>query len=144
MRSSGPRPGVSREQFDARVKQLAGGVKRLEDKVEQEQNNLENRKARLGKVFHRAQTALNLGLAGEALQILRGSDVTAFGPEGMQMQIELALHMGLVRDVRAWFDDAEATEKQEKDFILNLVQPKESLQDGRAIARYYRFKGLLA
>ncbi|MBI1917009.1 MAG: hypothetical protein HYS12_20055 [Planctomycetes bacterium] len=138
-RSAGPRPGEDRAQFDDRVKELTAGVNTMEEEVQKKQDSFTNRKEKLGKVLNRAQTAQSLDLAGEALKILRDSEVTEFGHEGMQMQIELALRMGLVRDLRIWFD---LDEKEEKDFIANLVQRNETPKDG--FLRYYRFKGLLA
>src|SRR5439155_18625984 len=80
-----------------------------------------------------------LNLASEALSILRDSSADDFGPEGMQMQIELGLRSGLVRDVHTWFD---LKEDEEKTFVRNLVQQKEKLEDG--YSRYYRYKGFLA
>ncbi len=89
-----------------------------------------NRKSRRAKVLHHANDALEMNLPERALKILRGSDVAEFGEEGMRMQIDLALHMGLVRDVHTWFD---LDEEQEKIFITKLTRQ-----------HYYRFKALLA
>ncbi len=53
-------------------------------------------------VRDRAQLALQMGLAGKALNMLLESDVSAFGPVGMELQLELLLGMGRPKDVREW------------------------------------------
>ena len=48
--------------------------------------------------------ALELGLAGRARELLLESDVAAFGPRGMALELELLLRTGRASEVRDWTD----------------------------------------
>ena len=50
----------------------------------------------------RALMAARRGLAGEALNILLGSDVSAFGTPGMSLELDLLLKTGRGRDLLSW------------------------------------------
>jgi hypothetical protein len=54
------------------------------------------------RVVDRAQRALQRGLAGEARAILLESDVSAFGSEGAELELDLLLRTGRAEDVRNW------------------------------------------
>jgi tetratricopeptide (TPR) repeat protein len=54
------------------------------------------------RVVDRARAAQRRGLVGEALTILLESDISAFGPEGMALELDLLLRAGRAADVRAW------------------------------------------
>jgi tetratricopeptide (TPR) repeat protein len=53
-------------------------------------------------VLDRAVLALSKGLAGQARDLLLESDVAAFGPRGMALELELLLRTGRAREVRDW------------------------------------------
>ncbi len=53
-------------------------------------------------VAERAQMAARRGLAGEALRLLLGSDVSAFGTPGMRLELDLLLKTGRVADLLKW------------------------------------------
>jgi tetratricopeptide (TPR) repeat protein len=62
-----------------------------------------------GRVAGRARAALERGLAGEARTLLLESDVSAFGAEGTELELNLLLRTGRAEDVRDWTGpDAEA------------------------------------
>jgi hypothetical protein len=54
------------------------------------------------RVADRAQAAVQRGLAGEARTILLESDVSAFGSEGAELELDLLLRTGRAEDVRDW------------------------------------------
>jgi hypothetical protein len=54
------------------------------------------------RVADRARAALQRGLAGQARAILLESDVSAFGAEGTELELELLLRTGRADDVRDW------------------------------------------
>jgi hypothetical protein len=56
------------------------------------------------RVIDRAQQALQRGLPGKALEVLEGSDISAFGPDGMYLEINLFLLTGRTREVRKWME----------------------------------------
>jgi hypothetical protein len=69
--------------------------------VERQRAQLAAETAR-ARVADRAQAAVARRLAGEARAILLESDVSAFGPEGTQLELELLLGTGRAEDVRDW------------------------------------------
>src|SRR5262249_36724774 len=54
------------------------------------------------RVLDSAALAIQLGLAGKALDLLLESDVAAFGQQGMILELELLLKTGRVKEVREW------------------------------------------
>ncbi len=54
------------------------------------------------KVPDRARLALGRGLTGQALEGLLGSDLSAFGADGMNLELELLLTVGRAGTVREW------------------------------------------
>jgi tetratricopeptide (TPR) repeat protein len=55
-----------------------------------------------GQVLERAIEAYQRHLAGLARDLLLQSDIAAFGPDGMLLELELLLRTGRARDVRDW------------------------------------------
>ncbi len=55
-----------------------------------------------GGVVNRALAAFDRGLAGKARDLLLESDVSAFGQQGMALELELLLRTGRAWDVRDW------------------------------------------
>ena len=56
------------------------------------------------RVLDLAREASGLGLANRALEILLKSDASEFGPQGVQLELDLLLWAGRVEDVRAWLE----------------------------------------
>jgi tetratricopeptide (TPR) repeat protein len=56
-------------------------------------------------VLDRALKARELGLRGKARDLLLASDISAFGPKGMALEVELLLRTGRPRDVRDWLEE---------------------------------------
>ncbi len=103
LQAAGPPPGVSAEQFrdmEARFRQELDRQARI---VEQRSNNYVVASAGW-KVGDRAMKAWQEGLGGTARDLLLESDISAFGPKGMAMELELMLRTGRARDVRDWLD----------------------------------------
>lgn len=101
MREAGPPPGVRREDFQARQTQQEEELNRLARDVEQRENEATLTSAG-SPVRERAFHAFQNGLAGKALDLLLESHLSAFGPEGMKLELELLLGVGRARDVREW------------------------------------------
>jgi hypothetical protein len=96
---NGPRDGELPLDYQKRVDRLKTAAKSLEDEVVKQRRDfhLETAKA---PVMERARKARQKGLAREALDILLGSTIDVFKQEGAQMQIELMLILGRVREAQ--------------------------------------------
>jgi hypothetical protein len=79
---------------DAELADLAAAVERQRAELAPE--------VARARVADRARAALRRGLAGEARATLLESDVSAFGQEGTQLELELLLRTGRPEDVRSW------------------------------------------
>jgi tetratricopeptide (TPR) repeat protein len=108
LHESGPMPGVSGEQFRAqeaayqeKVNQLAKEVAKREDQFTVASGGW--------KVGDRALKASQEGLGGKARDLLLESDVAAFGPKGMALEVELLLKTGRAKDVRDWLGSDQKT-----------------------------------
>lgn len=115
----GDEPGA---QFEQHRQSLQERVDKLKTEVERELDGLENSRHRIPKVLDFAQQAWDRNLGGKALQILLDSNLAAFGAEGAQLQIMLALMTGRVRDVSKWFEDGQGTDKG-LDRVLGQLSP---------------------
>ncbi len=98
---SGRHPGESADPAAERIAQLEKQVDALDREVQRLLGDYEVRSLNL-KVFERARLANGLGLAAKALDILNGSDIGAFGLDGLRLRLELLLATGQVRDVQEW------------------------------------------
>lgn len=74
---------------------------RLADLLEKHTRDLAAEGARV-PVGDRAFLAAQRGLAGEALKLLLGSDVSAFGTSGMRLELDLLLKTGRGRELLVW------------------------------------------
>jgi hypothetical protein len=100
MQSGGPRGGDPRE-FRAQVAQSQVRVNALADAMKKA--NDDYTLAAAGKpILGRVKAALTYGLAGKARDMLLESDISAFGQEGMMLEMELLLRTGRARDVYKW------------------------------------------
>jgi hypothetical protein len=94
-RPGGTAGGVGREAVaDAELAELAGVVDRQRAEFAPESAR--------ARVADRARAAVERGLAGEARAILLESDVSAFGAEGTELELDLLLRTGRADDVRDW------------------------------------------
>ena len=75
----------------------------LEDQVKVRSRRFDREMGRL-RVLDRAQLALQLGLAGKALELLLASDYSAFGTDGANLELDLLLATGGARDVDEMVD----------------------------------------
>jgi tetratricopeptide (TPR) repeat protein len=101
VREAGPPPGVSAVQFREERARAEEELSRWDKSLEQQQKALAAESAG-ARVLDRATAAFRRGLAGNALDILLESDVAAFGPQGMALELDLLLMSGRVSDVRDW------------------------------------------
>lgn len=107
------------ERVEQVLKAMEERIKALEEEVSRRLDRYENRKHRFTKVNERAADAHDLNLAGKALQVLMESNVSAFGAAGMQMQVELALMTGRLREVNHWVN----VDGDEDEFRSSLGEP---------------------
>jgi tetratricopeptide (TPR) repeat protein len=101
MREAGPPPGVSIQQFLEQQAPLQDELSQLAREVEKRTDSFVVASAGW-KVGDRAVKAFQEGLAGKARDLLLESDIAAFGPKGMSLELELLLRTGRPRDVRDW------------------------------------------
>jgi tetratricopeptide (TPR) repeat protein len=96
------RPGDSQsESFREQQAQLERDVSQLNKEVQKRLDTFQVET--LGaKVLDRAFKARQLGLAGKARDLLLESNIAAFGPRGMGLELDLMLRTGRARDVRDW------------------------------------------
>jgi tetratricopeptide (TPR) repeat protein len=82
--------------------QAADPTERVLVKVVAEGESTYAAKASKLRVLDRAQLALDKGLGGKARDLLLESDLSAFGPQGMALELNLLLRTGRAKDVRDW------------------------------------------
>jgi tetratricopeptide (TPR) repeat protein len=99
--AAGHPPEVGAEQFREEKERAEQGLDRLARVVQERENAYADRSGGL-RVLDRAKLAFAAGLKGKARDVLLESDVSAFGPEGMALQLELLLRTGWAKEVREW------------------------------------------
>jgi hypothetical protein len=110
LRSRGGRlSGETRDTFDRRIERLEGVVEELRREVEDNENRFAVATASLaGEPLKRARIALQLGLAGKAIDdVLLRSHADLYGVEGIQLLLDLLLRTGRARDARELLDRRE-------------------------------------
>lgn len=110
-REAGPPRRVDRKQFLESQAQIAENIERLTREVQNRESTFTVRSAD-SPPYERADMASRNGLAGKALEMLLGSDRSAFGVEGMKLELELLLAVGRAHDVLSWLspEDESALE----------------------------------
>lgn len=98
IRRSPPPLGVDWTVYRSTLEQAARELAQLEEKIATSRD--EWLKESSGKrVGDRAELAARRGLAGEALRTLLESDVSAFGTQGLRLELRLLLGMGRAQEV---------------------------------------------
>jgi hypothetical protein len=100
---AGPPPGMPADTFREQADAYEQKLSRLAAEVEDRESVYAAEAEKL-RLQDRARKALDKGLAGKALELLREVDVSAFGKEGLALELELLLRTGRARDVRDWTD----------------------------------------
>jgi tetratricopeptide (TPR) repeat protein len=98
---AGPPPGVSAEFFHEQEAQFQKTLARM-SKAVQDRDASYAKEASGVRVLDRAAMASKMGLAGKALDLLLESNIAAFGPKGMELELELLLNTGQVKSVLEW------------------------------------------
>ena len=101
LRRAGPALFPHPEEYRAAVAEAGERNDRLAIAVADQEQAFERESAEL-RVFDRASLARDKGLAGKALEILLGSDISAFGAQGMALELELLVRTGRSKEVRDW------------------------------------------
>jgi tetratricopeptide (TPR) repeat protein len=101
LHQGGPPRGVAAGEFRDQEERFRDEVDRLAEEVRDRQNALAAGPAGAG-AGARALSAFQKGLRGKALSLLLESDVSDFGPRGMELELELLLTTGRPQDVRDW------------------------------------------
>lgn len=125
-RRQGPNPGEGGEGLEQRLARPERILKNLSRNVELMTHRFDINSANL-KVYDRASLAGRLGLAGKALDILLDSDVSAFGIEGMDLELKLLLLTGQTEYVRQWM--SKEHERILDAYRWNKIQLHSSLGD---------------
>jgi hypothetical protein len=100
-KEAGPPPGVDREKYNAAQARNAEDIERLAREVQKRESAVTLRTAD-SPPRERAIQAFRSGLAAKALELLLESDRSAFGDDGMKLELELLLAVGRARDVQEW------------------------------------------
>ncbi|HEV3236488.1 MAG TPA: hypothetical protein VGZ25_05840 [Gemmataceae bacterium] len=101
IKRNGSPSGVDAAQFREQQNQLTEDLDRRSQEVEQRTNELTVESPHL-RLLDRAIMAFRKGLAGKALNLLLESDISAFGPRGMALELELLLKTGQCETLLAW------------------------------------------
>jgi tetratricopeptide (TPR) repeat protein len=101
VQKNGPLPGESVERFLERMASMRQEVSRVAKEIENREYSFLAASAGW-KVGDRAAKASQEGLAGKALELLLESDVSAFGKQGMSLELELLLKTGQARKIVEW------------------------------------------
>jgi tetratricopeptide (TPR) repeat protein len=107
---AGAPPGISIQQFRDQEAQYQEELSQLAKEVEKRDNLFEVASAGW-KVSDRAFKAWQMGLAGKARDLLLESDIAAFGPKGMAMELELLIRTGRAKDVWKWTGELSPDDK---------------------------------
>lgn len=83
-----------------RLDRLVSLVREREDSFDRQAGDL--------RVYDRALLASELGLGGKARDILLGSDISAFGADGMILELQLLAQTGRAKEVREWTAEEHA------------------------------------
>jgi tetratricopeptide (TPR) repeat protein len=102
MKQTAPRDPAAAKAFGEQLAGFEDEVTRLAKEVQDRENEFAAAVAGRALVLDKARLASQKGLAHRALEMLLESDVSAFGAEGMKMELRLLLTTGRSRDVRAW------------------------------------------
>jgi hypothetical protein len=114
MRTAGPAPGETDEQFEERIKKIEKRVSDVEKQVKDNQNLYEVRAEKKPPV-EKAKIALQLGLGEKALQELRDTSAVELMKDGLRLELDLFLSMGRVEELRELLipSDPKETELRE-------------------------------
>jgi tetratricopeptide (TPR) repeat protein len=115
-----PPPGMPGEEFAQRLQGARQLLQARQKRVEELREKYDLNRANL-KVLDRALLAGRMGLAGEALEILLKSDVSAFGRDGLDLELKLLLITGGVDKVR-WMNPKHRKALGTHDYHWNRAQ----------------------
>jgi tetratricopeptide (TPR) repeat protein len=102
-RQSALRPGVDRSEFREAVADAERQLGALAQAVEAQERAYLQEASGL-RVFDRAILARDRGLVGRSLDVLLASDISAFGANGMALELDLLVRTGRAKEVRDWTD----------------------------------------
>lgn len=101
VRKAGPPVGARADEYQAALAQAAQETNQLADLLD-DRERAYDREAAGVRVLDRAVLASEKGLAGKALDVLLASDISAFGANGMALELNLLLKTGRMKEVREW------------------------------------------
>jgi hypothetical protein len=100
---TGPPPGVAAEDFRVQAAQFQENLSHLAQAVEEREKAYQDEAANF-LLGDRAALALQKGLAGKARDMLLESHISAFGNQGLALEVELLLRTGRSQDVLEWVE----------------------------------------
>jgi tetratricopeptide (TPR) repeat protein len=101
VRRAGRPAGSDIDQYRVALATAEERLGRLSDLVREREESYDRQAGDL-RVYDRALLATELGLGGKARDILLGSDISAFGDDGMTLELQLLARTGRVKEVRDW------------------------------------------
>lgn len=123
-RRSGCRPGEDQRTFAKRLQRLEQRMSTLEGVVQKRQKRFASLPASVTQPRERAEAALHLGLARQALDdILLRSSPILLESSGVNLELELLLRLGRIEQLREWMQGQELKEHGENLGLHNLPAP---------------------
>lgn len=115
---------LARRKLDDREGQSLDSLIERLDKVVAEQQTLFNTETSKALTIDRVKAAHALRLQGRALELLLESDVSAFGSEGTNMQLNLLLRTGRADNVIDWTTPTLDEQGFKQNPVQNLLGPR--------------------
>ncbi|GEM_PF-1951959 len=103
---AGPPPGMAAAEFNDRQAAQENSLKRAESELAARVNDW-IRDSAGRSALDRSRMALDRGLGQTALNELLASDISAFGAQGMALEVDLLLRLGRADEVLSWLNPAE-------------------------------------
>jgi hypothetical protein len=129
VRAAGALPEEDEAAFAARIERLEQAVEQMRAVVQTSENRFVVRTDTLsGDPLARARVALDLGLGGQALDVLLRSQADLYGVEGLRLLLELLLTTGRAEDARDLLDRDEMRRHPDG---LGLIDLPGRAPDGR-------------
>jgi tetratricopeptide (TPR) repeat protein len=105
-KEKGPPRGSSVEQFRQQLSSQEAALAQLSKTVDaREADFVKEAQPSRFRIGDRALMAWQRGLAGKARDLLLDTDVSAFGTQGMALELELKLQTGQARDLPDWLNE---------------------------------------
>jgi tetratricopeptide (TPR) repeat protein len=124
-RRAGPRRGESKEEWAHRLELLERDTAKLEEVLKERRDKYASALTSFqGDRVAQARVALQLGLAGQAEEVLLSAPADVLGAEGVKLELELLLSLGRPEEVRKVLQDEAAADSRAGLSYRDLPSPR--------------------